>query len=288
MADSIIGCENWQEADVVLLLANYDRTSSFGKGADRGPQAIVDCLHTQIEFYDRLSNSTPASQAKIAIRDLGDLNKYSPDQMLEILLSAYNDCANKSVFLIGGEHSVSNGPFAHFAKQSEAITIVQVDAHADLRDDDSDYNDTPFGKLAHCSVMHRALDIGYNIVQVGIRAYSKAEQALFEDPKVTTFEWGITQPNISNILSAIKTERVYLTIDADGLDPAHMPATGTPVPGGLSWNYSLELIKEICRNHSLVGADLVEVAPVPNSSLTEYAAAQLIYSTIGCWLSTNN
>jgi len=131
-------------------------------------------------------------------------------------------------------------------------------------------------------VMRRAHELGYRLVQVGIRAYSAEERALFGDPRIRVFEWGQDAPPIEEIIGAVTGEEVYLTIDVDGLDPAVMPATGTPVPGGLGWYYTLSLIKELCRRKRLVGADIVEVAPRSADALTEYAAAQLAYSIIAC------
>ena len=109
--------------------------------------------------------------------------------------------------------------------------------------------------------MRRAHELGFRIVQVGVRAYSRAEQALFDDERITVFEWGARPPAVETIASAIGTEEIYITLDVDGLDPSVMPATGTPVPGGLTWYYTLDLLKEITRGRRVVGADVVEVAP---------------------------
>ena len=282
MPDSIINCEDCSSADVVLIGAGYDLTSSFGKGSNHGPSAVRACLDTQIEFFDRLSGTNPVEHKQIAWLDLGDLGALSPEEMVCALEKAYSLIPGKFPVLIGGEHSVSNGPFRHFREDAANITILQIDAHADLREDDSDYNDTPHGRFAHCAVMKRGFDLGYQLVQVGLRAFSSQEQRLFSDPRVRAFEWGPRQPEVREILSAIRTRKVYLTIDVDGFDPSVMPATGTPVPGGLSWYYGQELIKALFEKHEVIGADVVEVCPRQADALTEYCAAQLAYSIIGC------
>ncbi|MDZ4786060.1 MAG: agmatinase [bacterium] len=281
MALSIINCDDPKNADFIIIGANFDRTSSFGKGSDKGPGAIIECLHTQIEFYERLSGNSPAIDRKISYLDLGEMNTLSPEEMVKKIKGALSKNINAFPIILGGEHSVTNGPINFFADRAKEITIVQIDAHADLREDDSDYNDKPWGKLAHCSVMKRAFDTGFNLVQVGLRAFSAEEKELFSQDKIKVFEWKGTEPSIQSIIDSIKTDQIYLTIDADGIDPSFMPATGTPVQGGLSWYYTLDLVSALCKKKRLVGADLVEVAPIPNSSLTEYGAAQIVYTIIG-------
>ena len=124
--------------------------------------------------------------------------------------------------------------------------------------------------------------MGYNLVQVGIRAYSKDEADYFSSFKnIKVFEWnGDKIPSISKVVSAIKTKKVYISIDVDGIDPAYMPGTGTPVQGGLEWWYTLKLLEKVIEKKQLVGADVVEVSPVPDNVLTEYGAAQIVYNMI--------
>ena len=161
-------------------------------------------------------------------------------------------------------------------------TILQIDAHCDLRNDDSDYSAKP-SQYAHSCVMRRASELGYPLVQVGIRTYSIHEHAYFSNPKnnVTVFEWGDKKiPSIEEVLKSIKTKNIYLSIDVDGFDPAYMPGTGTPVQGGLEWWYGMELIERAVREKNLVAADIVEVSPMRDSVLTEYGAAQLCYTIL--------
>lgn len=286
MPKSIINTTRKEIADIILLGANYDKTSSFGKGASKGPKAIVGCLDTQIEFYERFTRTVPVDHLKIAYCSLGDLNSLSPEKMVkrvgEEFKKWYNQ--NKLVIMLGGEHSVSNGAFVALTERGRTkdTTILQIDAHADMRDTDEDYNDHPYGKYAHSSVMRRASESGFCTVQVGVRAYSKEEyDFLIHRPSNTFFEWGkLKEPSVSRVVNSIKTKNVYLTIDVDGIDPCFMPGTGTPVQGGLSWYYALELINLLGEKKNIIGADIVEVAPRASDNLTEYGAAQLCYNII--------
>ena len=283
MPASIINCADPNEADVVLLGANYDVTSSFGKGASGGPAAIVDCLHTQVEFLDRHTGLVPRDHLKIAYHDLGDLNSLAPEEMADGIKNVYNEHLGFGRFniLLGGEHSVTNGALKAIGQRyfPAEITVVQLDAHFDLRDTDADFNDAPWGKYSHGCVMRRAAELGYKIVPVGVRAYSGEEYNFARENGIDFFEWGRGKtPSYREILNTITTDKIYLTIDVDGFDPVHLPATGTPVPGGLEWNYALGLIGEIFKHKKVIGADVVEVSPRAGDTLTEYGAAQICHS----------
>jgi agmatinase len=182
--------------------------------------------------------------------------------------------------MLGGEHTVSYGALHAISKKENPkdITIVQIDAHQDLRDDNTDYNENR-DRFAHSCVIRRIHELNFPIVQVGIRTYSKYEYEYWQKNKktITVFEWKDKIPPISEILKSIKTKKVYITIDVDGFDPAHMPGTGTPVQGGLPWNYGLNLIEKIITKKELVAADIVEVSPQRDSVLTEFGAALLCY-----------
>lgn len=286
MIKTIINTKNINEADVVLVSAAYEKTASSHKGTVNGPKKVIECLNTQIEFFDRKFKVEVNNFVKTAHLNLGNLQKLSPIQALvkikanaELLLKE-----NKFIFLLGGEHSVSIGVFQELAKKykSKEVTILQIDAHCDLRKDDSDYNKNP-SNLAHSTVMRHASELGFPIVQVGIRTYSKDEYEYFNNPKnnIKVFEWDLSdKPKIEEILKSIKTKYIYITIDVDGFDPSVMPGTGTPVQGGLKWKYGVKLIEKLIEKFNLIGADIVEVSPVKDSVITEYSAAQLVYTII--------
>lgn len=280
-----INCADASRADVVLLCAPYDVTASFRKGAVNGPAAIIDSLKYQMETYDRYAQAAPVATRGVALIELAGLNALSPADMVARVRREYETHAARGAFvlMLGGEHSVSTGAFQALAGQHAAkeITVVQIDAHLDLRNDDADYSDAPHGTFAHCTPMRRAHELGYRLVQVGIRAYAEEEMAYARNHGLTVFEWGIGPvPAVTEIVDAVPTKQVYLTIDVDGLDPSVLPATGTPVPGGLGWYYTIDLIRELFRRKDIVGADVVEVAPRPFDVVTEYGAAQLCYTML--------
>lgn len=287
MINSILNEKNINKADVVIVSAAYEKTASSRKGTIHGPKAILKCLDTKLEFFDRTFKCEPNQKIKITDKNLGNISKLNPEKALSKITTECEKLVKNShfVLLLGGEHSVSLGLFQALAKyiNPKDTTILQIDAHCDLRDTDGDYSDYP-SKYAHSCVLHRGNELGYKLVQVGIRTYSVDEYKYFSNPKnnITVFEWGNGKkiPSIDEILKSIKTKNVYLTIDVDGFDPAYMPGTGTPVQGGLEWWYGMELIQKLIASKNLIGADIVEVSPMRDSVLTEYGAAQLAYTII--------
>jgi agmatinase len=282
MVDSIINCASVEDADAVVIGVPYEHGASFGAGAAGGPAAIVACLDRQIEFLERHTGTEPARRYAIAHRMLDDIGELPPELMVERVAEAVLRC-DAFVLLLGGIHSVSIGALrAHAMRRPAAdVTVVQIDAHLDMRDDDSDYNDRDPSRFAHSCVMRRARELGFWTCSIGIRAYALSEYRYAKDQHLPVFEWGRkAEPEIAAILDAIQTDRVYLTVDVDGFDPAVAPATGTPVPGGISWNCGTRLLRELFLAKEVIGADIVEVAPVAGSGLTEYAAAQLCYDVL--------
>ena len=289
MVKTIIN-SNIKDAEVVFVSAPYEQTASSHKGTVAGPSAVIEQLNHQIEFFDRKSKKNVTDFVKIGHEHLGeDLNKLSP---VENAFKIENVCQelikkDKFVFMLGGEHAVSVGHLRALSKKynPKDVTILHIDAHCDLRNDDSDYNDNESSDLAHSTVMRRASELGFPLVQVGIRTYSEDEYKYFSNKKnnVTVFEWGtgLKIPSISKIVSSIKTKYLFISVDVDGFDPAHMPGTGTVVQGGLEWWYGVSLLEQAIAKKELVGADIVEVSPLPDSQLTEYGAAQLAYTMIG-------
>ncbi len=277
--------KNKSNADVVLLGLIYDKTSSFGKGADKGPQAVIECLGTQIELYERFTKWSPAKHLKIVSMTLPDIGDLKPENMVGEVSSAVRKILDKNQFLIslGGEHSLTAGIMDAYAKRgfNKNTSILQIDAHFDLRDDDSDYNPNP-SRFAHSCAMKRSIDMGFKLTSVGIRAYSDFEMETANKNKVSVFEWPRKEDKklVSDIIKSIKTQNVYITLDVDGIDPAHMPATGTPVQGGLGWDFTFNLLRAVFERKNVIGADIVEVAPRENESLTEYGAAQICYYMI--------
>lgn len=290
MLQSIINSRPKDNPDVLIISAPYDATASFHKGTAEGPQKVIDCLNTQIEFFDRRYKVESPEKIKVALQGIAGLQKMSPEDAHNAVVAACKASTAPFTFLLGGEHSMSFGALKALSLKHNPkdVTIFQIDAHCDLRKDDSDYNDTDPTPYAHSAVMRRAHEMGYSLVQVGIRAFSKDEYDYFMAHKnISVFEWGAEKtPSIARVVAAIKTKKVYISIDVDGFDPAYMPGTGTPVQGGLEWYYGLKLLEEVIDNRQLVGADVVEVSPVPDNVLTEYGAAQIVYNMINTFYKT--
>jgi agmatinase len=280
-----INCVDPIEADVILLSVPYDRTASFRKGAVDGPAAVISSLEYQRETYDRYAQTMPDPSRKVALVELTGINASEPAAMVARVRDEYQKHIDHGAFImmLGGEHSVSTGAFQALASRLDPIgvTVFQIDAHLDLRPDDSDYTDTPHGRFAHCTPMRRAHELGFRLAQVGVRAYSREEMDYARGHGGSIFEWGIKEaPDVADIVDAVPTDKVYITIDVDGLDPSVMPATGTPVPGGLEWYYTIDLLRELFGRKDIIGVDVVEVAPRPHDVVTEYGAAQLCYTML--------
>lgn len=279
-----------QQAEQVILGLNYDVTSSGLKGADKGPKAILDALNYQIEPYNLYLNCEPCGKIKIACHECGNLNKMNPEKMFGFgkAICATFLRRGQRLAIVGGEHSVTIPALAAYSELNnvENITILHIDAHLDLRDTD-EFRVKPYGKYAHCCVMRRAWDFGFrNFVQVGARSYSKEEREFAEKNDFRVF-WSQSQmPEPKEILDAIKTKDVWVSLDVDGICPGDMPATGTPVGGGPELDYVRELLWCVRCTKIIAGADVVEVAPdLGTTNLTAYNAAQLLYDLI-CYMSS--
>ena len=193
MINSIISSgKNTKGADAVIVSAGYEKTASSRKGTINGPKEIIKMLDSKLEFFDRKFKCEPNKILKIAQKDLGNISKLSPEKALESIHKGCEEFVNKDQFvlLLGGEHSVSLGLFQALAKKynPKDVTILQIDAHCDLRDNDGDYSEHP-SKYAHSCVLHRGNELGYKLVQVGIRTYDKSEYDYFTNSKnnITVF-----------------------------------------------------------------------------------------------------
>lgn len=285
---SIINGKKGAKADATLLLAPYDRTASFRKGTAKGPGVIADCLDHQIEFYDREMNSEPIENFTVALdNSLKALNLVSnPEKAVGKLYAAHKKIvqAGSLPVMLGGEHSMTIGALMSLKEKysPKEVTILHIDAHLDMRSSDADYSTHP-SNFAHSTVMRHAGEMGYNIVSVGIRTGSteEFEYAASKPGQITIFEWSKKErPTLEKIIAALKTKYIYLSIDVDGIDPGFMPATGTPVQGGLDWYFAWELFNKIGATKKLIGFDIVEVSPAKDDVRTEFGAAQICYNIL--------
>jgi len=259
-------------AKVVLLPVAYDGTSTYVKGADKGPRALI-LASPNMEFYDI---ETKTEMYKQGIYTAPTLEGFtSPEIMVESVEKKVTELIdnNKFVALIGGEHSVSIGSIYAHAKKYKDISVLQLDAHSDLRDD---YHGS---KNNHACVMKRAKEVA-NIVQVGIRSTDTSELKNVE-VKNTFYAKDIYNNKkwIKKAISKLK-KKVYLTIDLDVFDPSLFPSTGTPEPGGLFWYDVIEFMHELFKNREVVGLDLVELCPNEQNKSSDFIASKLLYTLL--------
>jgi agmatinase len=261
-----------QNSEIVILPIPYDGTSTWVKGADKGPEALLEAS-ANMELYDIETDTEVYLKGIYTAPAIAQ--DASPEAMVE---AAEKETLNylgtgKFVVTIGGEHSVSIGPIQAYAKKFKNLSVLQIDAHADLRDS---YEGS---KNNHACVMARAQDL-CPIVQVGIRSMDVGEKDRL-DPKRVFWAHKITQCD-EWMYQAIDllTDDVYLTIDLDGFDPSILPSTGTPEPGGLQWYPTLKFIKKVIERKNMVGFDIVELCPDPDEKSSDFLASKLLYKIL--------
>jgi len=267
----------FETARILILPVGYEGTVSYGTGTGAGAMAIVDASRN-MELYD---DETDAEIYKIGIHTL---NEFTPRETPEVMMNELYEHSkellksDKFLCMLGGEHSVSAPIIKAHAEKYHNISILQIDAHADLRDE---YDGTPY---SHASIMARTVkDLKIPAVQVGIRSISTDEARSLDDLPHTKIFWakdivGSTDW-IDDAVNSL-TENVYLTIDIDGLDPSLVPTTGTPEPGGLGWYETLALIRKLAETRRIVGMDLVEFSKTENSDAPAFLCAKLVYKSL--------
>jgi agmatinase len=269
-------------ARVLVLPIPYEATTSYVQGTAGGPAAILDAS-TQVELYDETSRDEPfrgGIHTLPALDTSGD-----PETVIRRIEKEVAGADGRFVLALGGEHSLTVGTVRGVLAQDHALTVVHVDAHADLR---TEYEGE---RLSHACVMRRLVD-EVAIVEVGIRSLSTEEADFIAERRIPiisaeSIARARTGPDhaapawVETVVDAIATERVYLTIDLDGLDPSIMPAVGTPEPGGLLWYEILDLVSALFRRRQVVAADLVELSPVPGLVAPNFLAARLAYKIAG-------
>jgi agmatinase len=266
----------FERAQVVILPIPYEQTTTYGIGTRDGPRALI-AASRHMEVYDE---ELDYEVYRVGIHTLPELepDASGPAAMLERITEVTRELlrAGKFVVGLGGEHTISFGLVRAFAERFPGLSVLQFDAHADLRDT---YHGTPFN---HASVMRRVSEL-VPVVQVGIRSMSREEAEwikqrgarLFFAPEV------LGRPDIGTAISDALTEQVYITICLDGLDPSIMPAVGTPEPGGLGWYDILRIVRRVAETRHIVGFDVVELFPLPGHLAPDFLAAKLVYKVLG-------
>jgi agmatinase len=269
----------YDSSKVIIQSAPYEHSSSYLMGSDKGPAAILEASH-YVEFYDEETDQEAYKKIGIStiapIQFDGKINKKAIDLIEAHTLEHLNN--NKFVVSLGAEHTVTFGFVKAFKQKHDNFSVLQIDAHSDLR---LAYQDNPY---SHASVMARVNDLNIPICQVGIRAQCKEEADLIKStPSINTWYAHQIQHDdlwIDECISKLN-DKVYITIDTDGFDPSLAPAVGTAEPGGLLWHQGLKLLKKVAEKKQIIGFDIVECAPRDNEILTQFNMAKLLYKILG-------
>ncbi len=274
--DSELTIRDEKESRFHIIPVPMETSVSYGGGTAQGPRAILEASQ-QLEAWDGRSvplelgiHTTPPVDCKGAVKETLGRIEHAVDRTLSL---------GALPVILGGEHTVTLGALRALKKANSApFGIVQIDAHADLRDS---YEGSP---LSHACVMRRATqDLGIPLVQVGVRALCHEEEKYRQTRNINFFDarelhlLGIPD----HLFPPGFPDHIYITLDVDGLDPSVIRATGTPVPGGLGWHDTLTLLEKSISGKKVVGFDVVELAPMPGDHASDFAAAQLVYSIMG-------
>ena len=257
------------KANFAMLPVPYDATSTWVKGADKGPEAFFDASFT-LENYDV---ETGTEACKYGIATLAPITEdRTPDLLCEAVENSVAAILadNKFPVTIGGNHTVSIGAIRAMAKKYDNLTVLQLDAHSDLR---PSYEGSP---LNHACVMNRAAEVA-KITQVGIRSQCVEELPFFEKDRLFYAHQIFDNNNWQQKAIDTLTENVYVTIDLDVFDPSVLPSTGTPEPGGLTYYQVLHFLRSVFAGRNVVGFDIVELCPNAIDKASDYLAARLAY-----------
>ncbi len=263
----------YNNARFIVLPIPYDATASWLPGARNGPAAIISASQ-HLEWFDE-ELETECYRCGIATMDAVEPNLAGPEAMHEDLFKLARHVVRDGKFLfgLGGDHSVSAALVRAVITRHKKLSVLQIDAHSDLRDS---YQGS---RYSHAAVMRRVFDLGASIVPVGVRAISPGNHRFMKRARIkpiTARDCHTDDGWLNRALDALG-ETVYVTIDIDGFDPAYAPGTGTPEPGGLDWYQVTELLRRVAADKEIVGADIVEVIPIPGQVVTEFLAARLAY-----------
>lgn len=267
----------YDKARFIILPVPYEQTTTYRKGARNGPDAILSASQ-EVELYDEETGTEPYLAGIHTLNDL-DITASGPKAMVEKVYQAGKALLKdkKLVCMLGGEHTISTGLVRACAEKYNDLSVLQLDAHADLRNSYQESN------YSHACVMRRVREYVTTTVGVGIRNISKSEQELIEREKISIIHASRMFSELDWVKKALDDlgENVYLTIDCDFFDPSIMPGVGTPEPGGGLWYQTLAFMRELIRVKNIVGFDVVELSPLADNNISEFTAAKLIYKIIG-------
>ncbi len=271
---------NYKNSQIVILPVPLEKTVSYGKGTSNGPSEILKASH-YVEFYDEEMKRELCFEKGICTLASINLQNISIEKSLDKIHNEVSKHIDEGKFIavLGGEHSLSAAPIMAYHERFPNLSILQIDAHSDLR------NSYQGSKYSHASVMARVAEFNRNIVQVGIRAQCIDELEIKKKYGIKTFyareiKMGMYGNHWQELVANNLTENVYITFDVDGFDPSLLPATGTPEPGGLFWDETLDLLKIVGTEKNIVGFDVVELAPSKFHSASNFITAKLVYKML--------
>ena len=266
------------KAKAIVIPFGLEKTVSYGSGTKNGPREIIKASH-QVELYDEELNCEPYK--KIGIKTLKPFKiDKNIVKALKQISKINEENLKKKIFplVLGGEHTITPGCIAPFAKKYDKLCLLHFDAHADLRES---YNGNQF---SHASAIRRCLDHkNISVISFGIRNISSSEiYFLNKNSSRIKIFWSKNKKkwDLKKFKKLIKNKTVYLTFDVDGLDSSVMPATGTPEPGGLFWDETLDIMKIAFKNSNIVGADINELSPIKGFDSYNFLVAKLAYKIL--------
>ena len=274
----------YDRAKTVILPIPYEKTTTYRQGCQNGPEAIIEASD-QLEAYDEELKILTCLETGIYTADAIADTRLNPsilaEEMLQVTTKRVSQLMSDGKFVIalGGEHSITAGVVQAYQQLiSEPFTVIQIDAHGDMRDsyEGSIYN--------HACVMRRILDMGLPSLPVGIRSICLEEAQLIDQkniPVVWARDIYYQSDWIDTAIAQITTKKVFITIDLDGIDPSLLPGVGTPEPGGLNWYQLTRFLKRIFTSYQVIGCDVMELAPIKDSVVSQFTAAKLVYKLVG-------
>lgn len=279
--------EEWsglERSRVVVLPVPYEHTTSFGKGTASGPESILEASG-QVELYDEELDT----EIYTVTGGIATFKSMVPGGNDAVVVESIRGRVHgligndKTVVCIGGEHTISIGAARAYSEQYQDLSILQLDAHSDLREE---YKGN---RYSHACVMARVYEFNKNIVQAGIRSQCREEADFIRQKKINTFyacdlksrRYGLDQYAWHDAVIGSLRENVYLTIDCDFFDPGLMPSVGTPEPGGFGWHETVSFLRSLAEQRRIVGFDITELSPIPGLIHPQFVMAKLIYKLIG-------
>lgn len=263
---------SYDTSEIVIIPVPYDETSTWMKGSDRGPDAVFQAS-PNLEFYD-IETGTEVWKKGI-FTDNPITEKSSPDSLVEAVYKKALFLLDEKKFpvFVGGNHTITIGSVKAFAEIYNDLTVLQLDAHADLR---QEYEGSPYN---HACTMARIREM-VPVIQMGIRSMSSEELPYADRERIFASHELFYNKDLYKKAAGLLTGNVYITIDLDVLDPSLMPSTGTPEPGGPDYFELMHFLRDVAGKKNIVGFDVVELCPSPSNKAPDFVAAKIIYQLL--------